>query len=71
LADYPILDDGHCSELQALEALEIWQNCFSEKERIEYIRNASKYEFEFHNWADMRAVIRGEYFTGYASDLIG
>jgi hypothetical protein len=67
--EYPIADDDLHSEMEREEANEIWAHCFSEKERIEYIRK-HRYQFEFHTFADMLSCIRGKHFAGYASELI-
>ena len=69
LADYPVLDDEHFSEVETEEANKTWQNCFNDSERLNYIREFRD-QFEFDNFADMRSCVKGEYFAGYASDLI-
>ena len=69
LSDYPVLNEEHFSELEELEALQVWQNCYSPKDRIRYIRE-NRRQFEFNSYQDLRAVIRGEYFNGYASELL-
>jgi hypothetical protein len=40
-----------------------------EKERIAYIRK-HRSEFEFADLRDMLSCVRGNYFAGYASELI-
>lgn len=69
LANYPVLDESDLCEEEAEEADEVWRNCYDEKERIEYVRENSS-QFYFASWSDLRNVIRGEYFTGYASELL-
>lgn len=69
LADYPVLDDEAFSEAEQSEADETWSNCYRPAERIAYIRKFRS-QFEFHDMRDLLAVVRGEYFSGYASDLI-
>lgn len=69
LADYPVLDETDLCEEEAEEADEVWRNCYDEKDRIEYVRKYSS-QFYFASWSDLRNVIRGEYFTGYASELL-
>lgn len=69
LADYPVLDELDWSEEEAEEASEVWRNCYDEKERIEYVREYPD-QFYFSSWSDLRNVIRGEYFTGYPSELL-
>lgn len=67
--NYPALDESHWSELEQEEANETWANCFNPQERIEYIRE-HRSQFEFHDLADMLGCVRGQYFCGYASELL-
>lgn len=67
---YPILDETHFSELESAEANRIWKNCYQLKDRIEYVRKFRS-QFEFRDFGDLLGCIRGEYFAGYASELIG
>jgi len=69
LADYPVLDENRLSEAEQEEALEAWQNCFDDEERISYIREHNS-QFEWQSFAELRALVKGDTFTGYASDLI-
>jgi hypothetical protein len=69
LADYPVLDESHYSEIESAEALEVWENCYDTHERIEYIRN-NREQFYFHDWKDLLECVRGKYFSGYASELL-
>lgn len=69
LEDYPIVDEDHLSEVEWEEASEVWQNCYSDSERLDYIRN-NRSEFEFRDWGDVRQCVRGEYFGGYPSELL-
>ena len=69
LADYPVLNEEDFSELEQEEATEIWSGCYDWRERIEYIRKNIS-EFEFHDFRDMIGCVRGQYFSGYASELI-
>lgn len=69
LEDYPVLNEDDFSTREMEEANEIWRECYSPFERIDYIRRYRS-QFEFHDFADMIACIRGEYFAGYASELI-
>ena len=69
LDQYPVLNEEHFCELEAEEANETWKNCFNEEERINYIREYRD-QFYFADWSDLREVVRGEYFNGYASELI-
>src|SRR5262245_45003542 len=69
LENYPILDEEDFSNEEMEEANEIWKNCYRPGERVEYIRE-HRSQFEFHSFTDLRAVVRGEYFNGYANELI-
>lgn len=69
LEDYPVLDESDFSDLENEDAQEIWANCFDPAERLEYVRQHRR-QFDFQDWADLRACIRGDYFTGYASELL-
>lgn len=68
LADYPVLDDEDCSELEHEEVLKTWQNCYNDLERLGYIRD-NRSQFEFHDFADLRQCVKGETFCGYASEM--
>jgi hypothetical protein len=69
LADYPVLSDNDFSAEESEEANDVWAHCYNEQERIEYIRKNHS-QFDFRDFADLRATVRGEYFTGYASELL-
>ncbi len=69
LADYLVLDEEAFSQAEQEEADLIWRDCYDVPQRIAYIRQFRQ-QFEFHDWADLRACIRGDYFAGYASELI-
>jgi hypothetical protein len=69
LANYPILDEGHLSEIELEEADEVWSNCYDRAERVEYIRENPD-QFEFRSWFELRKVVRGDYFAGHPSELI-
>tara|TARA_R110000824_G_scaffold1036_1_gene5711 strand:- start:384 stop:740 length:357 start_codon:yes stop_codon:yes gene_type:complete len=70
LTEYPCLNEEDLSERETDAANDTWMYCYTDGERLEYIRENGS-QFEFSDWADLRAVVRGEYFSGYASDLIG
>ena len=70
LESYPVLDDEDFSQKENDEANEVWMNYYNEKERVEYIRR-NRSQFDFRDFADMVRSVRGEYFAGYASELIG
>lgn len=69
LQNYPVLNEEAYCEAEREEALEIWQNCYDDRERIEYIRD-HKSQFDFRDWAELRDCVRGDSFLGYASELI-
>jgi len=70
LEDYPVLDESDFSDLETEEADQVWRDCYRPKERIAYIRNSSRGEFEFRSFADLLGCVRGKYFAGYASELL-
>lgn len=69
LKDYPVIDDDHFSDVEQEDAHETWKNCYRVEDRIKYIRD-HRSQFEFHDLADMRGCVRGNYFSGYASELL-
>ncbi len=69
LDGYPVLDENDYSELETEQANTVWRDCYSVSERAKYIR-AHKSQFEFRDFADMLGCVRGNYFAGYASELI-
>lgn len=70
LDGYPVLDEFDFSEREMTAANDIWRDCYRPKERVEYIRK-HRSQFEFRDWLDMLGCVRGNYFAGYASELIG
>jgi hypothetical protein len=68
LEDYSVLNEDDFSEREEKEAGEVWKDCYSVKERIEYIRGHSS-QFDFRDFSDLRACVRGEYFAGIAGEL--
>jgi hypothetical protein len=69
LQDYPVIDEGHWSEVEHEDAQETWTNCFNDRERLGYIKR-NRSQFEFHDYADLIGCVRGRYFAGYASELL-
>lgn len=69
LEDYPVVDDDAFSAEEDEEAQEVWTNCYSDKERLAYIRQ-HRTQFDFHDMADLMALVKGRYFNGYASELL-
>lgn len=66
---HPVLDENDFSNEETEEANEVWTNCYSPKERLQYIRD-NRSQFDFCSFADLRACVRGEFFNGYAYELI-
>jgi hypothetical protein len=69
IEDYPVLDESDFSELETEEADQVWKNCYRPNDRIAYIRE-NRRDFEFRSLADMLSCVRGDYFAGYASELL-
>lgn len=69
LEDYPILDDDKYTEVAQERANEMWTGCFTDAERLEYIRRKRR-DFEFRNFADLLGCVRGRYFAGDAVSLL-
>lgn len=69
LEDYPVLDEDDFSRREQDEAERVWRECYSAQERIDYIRKFRS-QFEFHDMKDLWGCVRGEYFAGYASELL-
>lgn len=69
LAQYPVLDEEDWSIREEESANCVWRDCYSWQDRIKYIRE-HRDQFDFHNYADMLGCVRGEYFAGYASELL-
>lgn len=70
LRDYPVINEDHFSETEYEEANEVWTNCYNDKDRLEYVKK-HRSQFDFNNYRELIEVIRGRYFNGYASELIG
>jgi hypothetical protein len=66
---YPILDETDHSEREQIAADQTWQSCYSDAERVAYIR-AHRRDFQFHSLADLAACVRGKFFAGCASDFL-
>jgi hypothetical protein len=55
--------------LESEDANETWKNCYDRAERAEYMRE-NRSQFDFNSLADIRAQLNGEYFGGYAGELL-
>ena len=69
LEDYPVLDDEDFSEREQIEADRVWESCYSDRDRIDYIRE-NRSQFEFQSFRALLSCARGEWFGGYASELL-
>jgi hypothetical protein len=69
LESYSVLDEDDFSQREQETADTIWRDCYNVSDRIAYIRRYRE-QFEFYDFAEMLACVRGEYFAGYASELI-
>lgn len=69
LSIYPVLDEEDYSKEEYEEATEVWAQCYNVKDRLAYIRK-HRLQFEFRDFQDMLACVRGKYFAGYPSDLL-
>lgn len=69
LEEYPILDEDDYSAREQEDADQTWSNCYSDTQRIEYIRD-NRSDFEFHSFPDMLSCVRGKYFAGSAAELL-
>lgn len=67
--NYPVLDEEDFSNREQESANTLWRDCMNQRERIEYIRR-HRSQFDFHGLRDCIACLRGEYFAGYASELL-
>jgi hypothetical protein len=59
IENYPVLDEGDWSERERIAADEVWKDCYSPRERIEYIRKSSG--ADFHSFRDLMQCVRGNY----------
>ena len=66
---YPVLNEGDWSEREQESAATIWRDCYTWRERADYIRR-HRSQFEPRDFRDLMGCARGEYFLGYASELV-
>lgn len=69
LENYPVVDDELFSEYEEQEANETWKNCYDWEGRVRYVRKFRD-QFNFVSFTDLLGCIRGNYFGGYASELL-
>lgn len=66
---YPVLSDEDFSALEYETANRVWKDCYTDSERIDYIRE-NRWRFDFQDFADLRGCVRGEYYCGDVSELL-
>lgn len=64
-----VLDEEDYSAREHESANQLWLDCYSPSKRIEYIRK-HRNQFNFAAFSDLLKCVRGEYFAGYASELL-
>jgi hypothetical protein len=77
MQDYPILDEADFSAEEREEAHTTWGQCYSDRERLDYIREHAHYfdacfarwERPLYAWRTLLANVRGKQFNGYASEM--
>lgn len=69
LESYPVLNEEHFCELENDEAEETWRNCFTDRERLDYVKDHGD-QFDNYGYRELREIVRGEWFGGYASELL-
>lgn len=57
------------SKVEEEEAGRVWSACYSDAERIDYMRDHSS-QFEPRSFSELLACARGKVFLGYASELL-
>lgn len=68
LSDYPVLDDEHFTQKEMEHANDVWQDCYSDEERIEYLRkNKSELRNYFMKFGDLLNCARGNYCPSFNS----
>lgn len=67
--NYPVLNEEDFSERETESANIIWKDCYNQRERVEYVRKYRD-QFDFRGLRDAIACLRGDYFSGYASELV-
>lgn len=70
LADYSIANEDHYSNLEHEECQQTWENCYTDKGRIEFIKE-HRIDFEFRSLEDMMGCVRGKHYNGPTSTLLG
>lgn len=68
--DYPALDEDDWSAREYEAAQQIWQDCYNDADRIAFMRD-HQIDHQFASFGELRSHVRGEFFAGYATDLLG
>ncbi len=69
LNNYPVLDEDSLVSAEQSEAEGVWKSGYTWRDRLKYIRENYD-QFSFEKWTDVLAEVRGDRFSGYASELI-
>lgn len=69
LENYPVINEDHFIETEQADADAVWRECYSPKERIDYVRH-NRSQFNFHDYQDLLGCIRGKFFNGCASEML-
>jgi hypothetical protein len=70
LENYLVLNEDDHTEHEQEAAQQVWKDCYTDKQRLAYIRNNGG-QFQFRMFQDLMACVKGRYFGGYASELLG
>lgn len=71
LDDYPVLDEEDWIRREEESAQTVWRDCYSVKDRVDYIRKWGEDSHWFDSFADLMGCVRGKYFYGPASQILG
>ena len=63
IENHPILDEDDFSERETEANFLTWKNCYSNRERVDFIRDHMS-EFSFSSFADMLGCVRGTFCYG-------
>ena len=68
LEDYPVVNEEHFSEVETMEAEQVWRDCYDAKDRVKFMReNPDQFDGD---WQTLMDNARGKYFSGWACELI-
>lgn len=57
-ADYPCIDEMLYSEIEDDDCRQTWENCYSDRKRLKYLREHS---YTAESWRDVRAAVKGDW----------